>query len=393
MEIIRSNQLMAMDRIKITTSIEKVAELLNEPLTALQEVVLEGILLDWTYQEIADKNNFNCGTAKNIGSELNQRLSSELGKRVTKRNIREILEELCSSPRVLPTKTYDVDKSLNQDQEELAEDFTFYLERQWDSIACKQLLKPNAVVRIIAPEKMGKSLLLKNILNKLSSSTYGVEIDLCLPDNHNYENANNFFKWFCCFVSRKLDRKLRLKQEFENNWNEYLENEWEDDFGGKTNADFYFEECLLPRIDLPLILAFDNLRYLFRHQNTAIDVLQLLRAWHEAKKLPKSQISQKLRLLLAYRENPLSLNTEHSPFNVGKSVQLSEFNVQEVLNLSHKYQLSLCEEKAKKLISVTKNGHPYLITEIFKELKTNSITLESFLQSGFREKEPYNRFM
>ena len=69
----------------------------------------------------------------------------------------------------------------------------------------------------------------------------------------------------------------------------------------------------------------------------------LLRGWYEsAKQVDRiGKIWQKLRLMVVHSTEVYpSLDTNHSPFNVGIAIDLPEFNLQQVENIAKRYDNS-----------------------------------------------------
>ncbi|MGF1488172.1 MAG: AAA-like domain-containing protein [Prochloraceae cyanobacterium] len=254
-------------------------------------------------------------------------------------------------------------KNLNQSNLRKPQIFSrdkFYITRENEELALKQLSKPGGLVRLEGAEQKGKTLSMISILSELNDC-YIIYIDpIEEATKEILQDVDNFFLWFCRIISRKLFIKAPSK-EF---WEEF----WDDDFGGKSNAGYYLEDYLLPQLDRPLILAIDNLRSLFEHPIVANDVLRLFRAWYDkAEKAPQTQVAQKLRLILAYRENPLSLEQENSPFNVGYSIYLSDFKAKEILSLASLYKLTWQQQDAETLLSKT-GGNPSDVRAYFKKI-------------------------
>jgi Cdc6-like AAA superfamily ATPase len=55
---------------------------------------------------------------------------------------------------------------------------------------------------------------------------------------------------------------------------------------------------ILKQIDTPLVLAFDEVNYIFEHPQVAKDVLPLFRSWYEEGK--RERIWEKLRLIIVH---------------------------------------------------------------------------------------------
>ena len=245
----------------------------------------------------------------------------------------------------------------------------FYLERAPIEEQVKQEIRePGALVRIKGAREMGKSSLLRRILDNAKSYNYRtVSLNLEQVDQAILSDLNRFLRLLCSKIARQLQLKPRL--------DEY----WDEDLGSKMSCTLYFQDYLLELIDTPLVLALDEVNQIFEHPKVAKDFLALLRSWYEdAKTLP---IWQKLRLIVVHSTEvyiPLQLN--QSPFNVGLPIQLTYFSLEEVPELAQRYGLDwLDEEKARQLMSLV-GGHPALINLALYHLSRREITLSQLLK-------------
>lgn len=68
-----------------------------------------------------------------------------------------------------------------------------------------------------------------------------------------------------------------------------------------------------------------------------------------------------------------TLDTNHSPFNVGIPIDLLEFNRQQVETLAKGYEVD--EQGLTQLMDLV-GGHPYLIQQALANLKSQQVTLE-----------------
>jgi transcriptional regulator with XRE-family HTH domain len=247
----------------------------------------------------------------------------------------------------------------------------FYIERVPFEVQIDQeIRKPGALVRIKAPNEMGKTSLLMRILDSARQIDYHtVSLNLEQVDRSILSDLNQFLRWLCANAARQLQLKPDL--------DEY----WDEDLGSKISCTAYFQDYLLAEISTPLILAIDEVNQLFEHPQVAKDFLPLLRSWYEeAKTLP---IWQKLRLIVVHSTEiyvPLDLN--QSPFNVGLPVQLNKFSQEEVHNLAQCYGLEWTDlEPARQLMDMVK-GHPSLIHTAIYHLSRGDITLAQLLETA-----------
>jgi hypothetical protein len=234
----------------------------------------------------------------------------------------------------------------------------------------REIRKAGALVRIKAPNEMGKTSLLMRILDSAKQLDYRtVSLNLEQVDRSILSDLNQFLRWLCANAARQLQLKPNL--------DEY----WDEDLGSKISCTSYFEDYLLSEISTPLILAIDEVNCLFEHPQVAKDFLPLLRSWYEeAKTLP---IWQKLRLIVVHSTEiyvPLALN--QSPFNVGLPVQLNKFSQEEVQQLAQCYGLNWKNlEESQQLMDMVM-GHPSLVHTAIYHLSRGDITLPELLETA-----------
>jgi hypothetical protein len=244
-----------------------------------------------------------------------------------------------------------------------------------ESDSCQTILKPGALIRIKAPEKMGKTSLLKTILaHAETNNCRKVYLNLRSAEGAMFSSLDKFLRWFCANISRELG----LKPQLDDYWDEEL-------FGSLVSCKTYFQSYLLAQIDRPLALGLDNLDRVFEYVDIAQDFLPMLRYWHE--EANNLEIWQNLRLVIANStEVYIKLDANQSPFNVGRQVKLPGFNLEQVLILANYYGFDWSEnpEKehfAKDLIDMV-GGHPYLVRLALDALAYKNIPPDKLLEEA-----------
>lgn len=355
--------------ISLDSLVEVIKDKIGQDLNNLQITILKGAYCDESYDRIANKYGCSKDHAKRVGSDLWSLLSSQFGQSVDKRNVKFILERL---------KQELYDDTLELPVGVVPSNSKFYVERkEIESLCLRTIMRKGGLIRICAPSKMGKSSLMHRIIN-LAEDCRGICLDLHLTDRETLTDLTRFLRW----LSLKVTRELKLSSK--------LEEYWDDDLGCKSSCTYYFEDYLFPQIDCPLILAFDKLDYLFACEEIARDFLAMLRAWHENSKINPTW--SQLRLILVYRDNPLPLESNKSPFNVGLTVSLPDFSEVEILDLAHRHGLSWEETEVARLMSAI-GGHPYLVRQALHELLAQNLSLEDFLQQDFTKSTPYSNYL
>ncbi len=253
----------------------------------------------------------------------------------------------------------------------------FYVERPPIESRCyEQIERPGSLIRIKAPRQMGKTSLMARILHHADSQgCLKVQLSFQLADGKIFTDLDQFLRWFCSSVGRRL--KLPNK----------LADFWDDVFGSKDNCTAYFEEYLLAEINTPLALGLDEVDLIFQHREIASDFFGLLRAWHEEAK--SRDIWKRLRLVLVHStEIYIPLNINQSPFNVGLPIELPEFSLEQVIDLAYRHGLNWSAAEAQQLISMV-GGHPYLVRVGLYSIARHEMTLTQLLQVAPTEAGPY----
>ncbi|MGK7893451.1 MAG: AAA-like domain-containing protein, partial [Xenococcus sp. (in: cyanobacteria)] len=326
----------------------KLLESRNRPLNEPEIMILRGVWNYQTYNKIALKEGYSPGYFTNVvAPELYKRLSALIGQRITKKNCQKYLESYAQE-QVNPEKTSsqeeiktsaqniseDISSLLRYPSGSIALDSPYYLNRSpAEEQAYKEIIKSGALVRIKAPQEMGKTSLLLRIVDYASRQGYQtVSLNLQQVDNGILSDTNRFLRWLCANVTYQLKLESQL--------DEY----WDEDIGGKLSCTIYFQDYLLEQIQQPLLLAIDEVNHIFEHPEVAKDVLPLFRSWYEeAKRFP---IWRKLRLVVVHStEIYVPLQLKQSPFNVGLPINLDSFSLEEVTKLAQRYGINWEREK------------------------------------------------
>ncbi len=248
---------------------------------------------------------------------------------------------------------------------------TFYIERPPIEARCAQTIaQPGALIRVKAPRQMGKTSLMARILHHAAAERgyHTVSLSLQLADGKVFSDLDQFLRWLCASVGRRLHLPKRI------------DDYWDDIFGSKYNCTAYFEEYLLPAIQSPIALGLDEVDRVFEYPEIASDFFGLLRAWHEEAK--NRDIWQKLRLIVVHAtEVYIPLDTHQSPFNVGLPVELPEFTLAQIKQLAQLHGLPWKEAELEQLQTLI-GGHPYLVRLALYHLARKDISLAQLIQDA-----------
>lgn len=334
----------------------------SSPLSNIEIHILKGIWRDYTYDQIAAKKNYSCGYITNIvAPSLFKKLSCLMGQRVGKKNCLKLIEKKITVWQEKPLFPSGV----------ISLDSQYYIRRSdiEDKIYA-EIQKPGALVRIKAPEEMGKTSVLVRLIKSANNSGYHtLYFNLQQLDEEVFSNVSTFLHFFCVNITHELGLDLKL------------DDYWDEELGGKASCNLYFQNYLLKSINSPLLLALDEVNHVFDHLKIAKEFFSLLRLWYEKAKI--NFVWQKLRLVVVHStEIYVPLQLKQSPFNVGLPIQLGYFSWQEVVELAKCYELSWIDREEANLLMTMVGGHPALVHLAIYYLSQEKMTLEELLKTA-----------
>lgn len=348
-------------------------------LSDIEIMVIQGAWEGKTYDEIAINYGYSAEYLnKDVGNKLWHKLSEYLGERVTKKNFKEALrrawnQQICTS--VSTAKIPFPEGSV-------AKNSPFYVERfNIESFCNETVVKPGALIRIKAPELMGKTSLMNRILNHAAKQNFHiVYLDLKSVDKEILTHLDKFLRWLCCMVGRQLNLENRL--------NDYWDTEI---LGSNDNCTVYFEEYLLTEINSPVVLGLDEVDRIFPYTEVVEDFFGMLRSWHEKGKIFK--IWEQLRLVIAHStEIYIPLDMNQSPFNAGIPVELGEFDAKQIKDLACLHGLNWNDTQVDELMKMV-GGHPYLVRLAMYYVSSLKVMLKQLLQEAATEAGIYSNHL
>ena len=245
----------------------------------------------------------------------------------------------------------------------------FYIDRPPIEARCQAALtKAGALVRIRAPQRMGKTSLLNRALSQAESlGDCAIRISLGQVEPNTLANLDKFLQWICLNISQKLGLPVNLSDY------------WDADFGSLISCTTYVQ-ALLQGLDSNLVLGLDEVDWLLAEPETARGFFALLRSWHE--EANSLAVWQKLRLIVVHStEVYIPLNLHQSPFNVGLPLRLPAFTVEQTMDLARAHGLREADGGLRSLHSLV-NGHPYLLQLAFYSLHQGELSLADLLQTA-----------
>ena len=339
-------------------------------LSDVEKIIIKGAWYNYTYEKMAEYCNYAPNTlSKDYGKKLWDKLSEALEEEVSKKNFREALKRKWEKQELSEISSYSEGKK------------EIYIERQpIESICYETILQPGALIPIKAPCKMGKTLLLNQIVNYTRQKNYyTVRLDFLKLPKEKFKNLDIFMLCFCAYIQKQLPDNL---PRITVNWNDVKVN---------TISATNYLQAVMENLENPLLLVLDNVDKLFDYPDIYQDFLPLLRSWHEDANTIDTW--EKLRLIVVHStEDYGRLDLNKSPFNVEALIELRDFNQEEIKNWAQQRQLHLTKDEIKSLMEKV-GGHPYLIKLAFDKLLRQEVTLTKLLEDATTDAGIYEKHL
>ncbi|MDJ0707994.1 MAG: AAA-like domain-containing protein [Leptolyngbyaceae cyanobacterium MO_188.B28] len=258
----------------------------------------------------------------------------------------------------------------------------FYILRSPIEERCiQEIRKPGALLRIRGPQCMGKTSLLQRLMAAARKmGLLAVRMNMRQAEPPCLDSLDTFLRWFGVHLSLKLNRAPSLDLYWDK-----------DRFGSLVSCTIYVQTHLLENSQQGLLLALDDIDWLFEFPAIAQGFFALLRSWHEDAK--NMEVWQAMRLAAAHStEAYIPLPLHQSPFNVGLPIRLSALTRSQVETLTHRYGLDPATVDVDRLMTLV-GGHPYLIQLALYHLHCQDISFATLLETAHTQGGVYSHHL
>jgi hypothetical protein len=255
-----------------------------------------------------------------------------------------------------------------------------YIERPVDREMQAAIRRQDSVIRIRGARQVGKtSLLARGIEQAREPGTHVVVTDFQQLNSSDLESVETLFRT----LGEWLVDELKLDFDVENC------------FASRRNPSRRFNtficQEILGRINAPLVWAMDEVDRLFPCPFRS-EVFGLFRSWHNARATEPTQPWKRLTLVIAYATEAHLLidNLDQSPFNVGTSLVLEDFNAEQLAELNRRYESPLRTPAELQAYADLLGGHPYLANRGLHEMSQKRLDLAAFKSQVERDDGIFN---
>jgi len=231
-----------------------------------------------------------------------------------------------------------------------------YLTRQADEELLR-LCREGEFAYVLTPRQMGKSSLMVNTAQSLAQQgIQSVIIDLTQIGTVVDADA-----WYLGLLIEMGDQLL-LETEVQEWWEKHAH------LGVTQRLTRFFQQVLLEEVEGQVVIFVDEIDTTL-NLNFTDDFFAAVRFLHEAR--AQREKMRKLSFVLIGVATPGDLirDAKRTPFNIGRRVDLTDFNLEEAMPLAQGFGLELAESKQtlKQVLDWT-SGHPYLTQRLCKAL-------------------------
>lgn len=260
---------------------------------------------------------------------------------------------------------------------------SYYVERDCEQECYDKILEDGALIRIKAPQKMGKTLLVDRILDRASEAGYKTAVlSFEDADSEVLGDYRKLLQWLCVTLADLLDLEDKLVEH------------WNDTLGGiNPNVTKYLERYLFKDFSKPLVLVLEKVDFVFEQASFNIDFCRLLGSWNRKAKNSdrRGAIWKKIRLIIVHATEVYgSLDINSSPLaGVGLTVGLPDFTLKEVGKLARQYRYNSLTDIEIQQLAVMFGGNPYLLQTAFAYIQTPESSLTKLLEISPTEQSPF----
>jgi hypothetical protein len=258
-------------------------------------------------------------------------------------------------------------------------DSPFYMNRACDAEFLQALDARESILLIKGARQIGKTSLLAQGTRRTRETGRRV----AMTDFQKFNTAQmNSDETFYRLLAGTLGRQLKFSFDFANNW--------DDIFGANLNMENFLRD-LLDSSDEPLVWYMDEVDKLFSAP-FASDFFGLVRSWHNSRSTEPGGPWGKLTVVIAYAtEAHLFIqDVNQSPFNVGRKIDLADFNLQQTVELNARYGSPLASYAETEALHDLIGGQPFLTRAGLDALARNKESFTTLLASADTDEGPFN---
>jgi DNA-binding SARP family transcriptional activator len=259
----------------------------------------------------------------------------------------------------------------------------FYLERAQDAELSRALRQGESLVLIKGPRQTGKtSMLARGLEEARAAGRHVVLTDFQLLCDEQMGSLDQTLFALAETLADELDLSVRPRQV------------WDADRGPTLSLRRYLRKYVLEAVSGPLVWGLDEVDRLFSCPFGS-QVFALFRSWHNERALAPAGPWSRLTLAMAYAtEAHLFISDlNQSPFNVGRRLELGDFDAAQVAELNRLHGSPLRSEVGLARLWELVGGHPFLVRCALDALSSSSTGIDGLETTALDERGPFGEHL
>jgi DNA-binding SARP family transcriptional activator len=254
-------------------------------------------------------------------------------------------------------------------------DSQFYIVRPTDQEFQAAVAEQDSIVLVKGARQMGKTSLLARGLEEARKAGSRVALtDFQTFSEAQMASPDSLFLAMATEIAMQLDLDMGFRRE------------WDPDFGASLNLEMFLRRHLFQAFAEPVVWGMDEVDRLFScpFRN---EVFGLFRSWHNRRALDPRGPWSRLTLAIAYATEAHLFITDlnQSPFNVGTSLDLQDFTLEQTAELNRRYGSPLQTAKALSRFHLLIGGQPFLVKYGLAALARGQVGVEELHAGAARE--------
>jgi hypothetical protein len=257
----------------------------------------------------------------------------------------------------------------------------FYIERMADNQLWHQLTGQGTTTTIQAGRQTGKTSLLTRAINIYQNEEGKViYLDFHLVDETSGESLTALLKFLSDSIAEQLDL----------NW-DTVDKYWQTARNPAQTFNRFLQQEVLQPSDRQVLLAIDEADLLLGADYQK-HFFALLRAWDSRRAFDAHW--RKLNLVMVISTHPYLLidDVNLSPFNVGLTIRLKDFSLEQVTDLNQRHGKPLQPNEVSALVRLV-GGHPYLVRQAYYTLVSEGLSLQDLLRVADSPEGPFGKHL
>jgi class 3 adenylate cyclase/predicted Ser/Thr protein kinase len=257
-------------------------------------------------------------------------------------------------------------------------DSPFYVRRRSDQELLDALERQESIILIRGARQTGKTSLQAQGVKRVRELGWRCAVtDFQKLSASQIASEEIFYR----LLALTLSRQLQFQYDFAQHWLEA--------FGPNMNLENFLRE-LLAAAEGPLVWCMDEVDKLFGAPS-ASDFFGLVRSWHNSRSTEPGGCWDKLTVIIAYAtEAHLFIeDLNQSPFNVGRRLELADFDLAQTADLNRRYREPLRSHAEVEALYGLIGGQPYLTRRALDVIATEEYGFAALMQRADSDEGPF----